>query len=68
MPVYRKRKSAGYSPAPFRSCDVLWYYPSAGCGSLTLANSAETSAVGLRLRVLGSTSLAEMTIAPFCGL
>ncbi len=33
-----------------------------GCGILTLANSAETSAVGLRLRPPGITSRAVTTM------
>ena len=69
---------AGYSPASPTAqtkqaankhlrpppCGVVrsWYHSSTGCGSRILANSAETSAVGLRLRVLGSTIRAVITM------
>jgi hypothetical protein len=57
----RQTKGTGHSPAPFRSCDVLCYHIPVNCGSCTLANNTPASACGLRLRLLGNTSRAEIT-------
>lgn len=69
--VQTTTKSAGYSArakqkgrrsAPTARTVILWYHVVIVTGSRTLAKSAVTSAEGLRLRVLGSTNRADMTM------